>query len=60
MLVTVWAAENEIQTQKMINIIAIGSQNKALSLNSRKTGEMTVTKRQCLLKCNIKLNGYFE
>src|SRR6201985_1715416 len=41
----------------MINIIAKESLNKGLSLNSRKTEVMVITKNKCPPECNIKLNG---
>ena len=42
---TILMAENEIQLQDMVDIIATESQNKGLSLNSRKTEVMVITKK---------------
>lgn len=49
-------AWDEIQLQEMIDITAAESHDKGLSLNSWKTDVLTIAKKQCVLKCSIKIN----
>ena len=54
---TVLIAEKETHLQEMINIIAKESLSKGLSLNTRKTEVMVITKNKCPPECNIKVDG---